>query len=50
MMKIPVSSLLPVFGLYYTALGAEKISFSDNYIEYGLSPNSLNFINKSVYD
>jgi len=50
MQKIPVSSMLPAFMLNFGALLSEKIVFAGNFVEYGLSPVSLNLITKRVND
>lgn len=42
--KLPVLSLTPIFGLYYATYGAEKIVFTDEFIEYDFSPKSLRLI------
>lgn len=44
--KLPILSLAPVFGLYYATYGAEKVTFSDNFVEYDFSPVSLKLVDK----
>ncbi len=39
--KLPALSLAPAVGLYYAAFLAEKVDFTDSYIEYEFSPVSL---------
>jgi len=49
MSKLPILSLAPVFGLYFATYGAEKITFTDNFLEYDFSPLSLKLVDK-LYD
>ena len=44
--KLPILSLAPVFGLYYATYGAEKVTFSDTFVEYDFSPVSLKLVDK----
>lgn len=39
--KLPALSLAPVVGLYYATFLAERVDFTDSYIEYEFSPVSL---------
>jgi hypothetical protein len=39
--KLPALSLAPVVGLYYATFLAERVEFTDSYIEYEFSPVSL---------
>jgi len=46
--KIPAQNLLPAFGIYYSAYASEHVKFDDEYLEYGLSPISLEFVGEKV--
>ena len=49
--KLPALSLAPMIGLYFAAFGADKMSFTDEYIEYEFSPVSLRLNTpKNLYD
>jgi hypothetical protein len=49
--KLPALSLAPVVGLYYAAFLAERVEFTDSYIEYEFSPVSLKLLKpKYVYE
>lgn len=49
--KLPAISLAPVVGLYYASFMAERIEFTDSYIEYEFSPVSMGVIDKNrLYD
>lgn len=49
--KLPALSLAPVVGLYYAAFLAERVEFTDSYIEYEFSPVSLKLLKpKYVHD
>lgn len=50
MVKIPLSSILPTLALNFGALFAEKMLFPGSFVEFGLSPASLNLISKRVND
>lgn len=50
MAKVPVTSLIPALALYYASLASEKIVFSEDYIELGISPASLNLISSKAND
>jgi hypothetical protein len=39
-------SLAPVFGLFYATYGAEKVTFSDTFVEYDFSPISLKLVDR----
>jgi len=43
-LRIPVSLLLPMTALYYSAFGAEKMKLSDHFIEYGFSPATFKML------
>jgi hypothetical protein len=48
--KLPALSLAPAVGLYYAAFLAEKVEFTDSYIEYEFSPVSLKLMKpKSIH-
>ena len=42
--KLPVVSLAPLVGLYFAAFGADKIQFTDEFIEYEFSPVSMKLV------
>lgn len=42
--KLPVLSLGPLVGLYFAAFGADKIQFTDQFIEYEFSPVSMKLV------
>ena len=44
MQKLPALSLAPVVGLYYASFMAERMEFTDSYIEYEFSPVSMKII------
>lgn len=44
--KLPILSLAPVFGLFYATYGAEKVTFSDTFVEYDFSPISLKLVDR----
>ena len=49
--KLPLMSLGPMVGLYYGATVADKVSFTDEFIEYEFSPVSLRAVKKNqLYD
>ncbi len=49
--KLPALSLAPVVGLYYASFMAERIEFTDSFIEYEFSPVSMGVIDKNrLYD
>ena len=50
MVKLPLTSILPAFALNFGAYAAEKILFPGNFVEFGVSPASLNLISKRVND
>lgn len=50
MVNIPVSSIIPAAALFYGALASEKAVFKDDFIEFGLSPASLNLISQTTND
>ena len=48
--KLPALSLAPAVGLYYAAFMAERVEFTDSYIEYEFSPISLKLMKpKSIH-
>jgi len=48
--KLPALSLAPAVGLYYAAFLAERVEFTDSYIEYEFSPVSLKLMKaKSIH-
>ena len=49
--KLPAISLAPVVGLYYASFMADRIEFTDSYIEYEFSPVSIGAIDADrLYD
>ena len=47
---MPALSLAPAVGLYYAAFLAERVEFTDSYIEYEFSPVSLKLMKaKSIH-
>lgn len=49
--KLPALSLAPMIGLYFAAFGADKMAFTDQFIEYEFSPVSLKLVKpKSLYE
>jgi hypothetical protein len=50
MVKIPLTNIIPTFAINFGALAAEKLLFPGNFVEFGLSPASLNLISKRVND
>ena len=49
--KLPVLSLAPVIGLYFAAYGADKLKFTEDYVEYEFSPVSLRLVKaNALYD
>jgi hypothetical protein len=45
--KLPFLSLAPAIGLYYAAFAADKMLFTDEFIEYEFSPVSMKLIKPS---
>lgn len=50
MIRIPITTLLPAFGMFYFGLTAEAIDFNDQFIEFQYSPISLKVINSKNYE
>jgi hypothetical protein len=46
--KLPALSLAPMIGLYYAAFGADKMLFTDTYVEYEFSPVSLKIVKEKA--
>lgn len=46
--KLPAMSLAPMIALYYAAFGADKMKFTDSYIEYEFSPVSLKLVKEKA--
>ena len=44
MLNIPVSSLVPALGLFYASMASEKVDFTEEFIEFGISASSVNLI------
>jgi len=49
--KLPALSLAPMIGLYFAAFGADKMAFTEQFIEYEFSPVSLKVVKpQSLYE
>jgi hypothetical protein len=48
--RLPLTSAIPAFFLYYSALPAETVSFKKDFIEYSYSPVTMKLIKDSVYE
>lgn len=49
--KLPALSLAPMVGLYFAAFGADRMQFTDEFIEYEFSPVSLKLVKQAnLYD
>lgn len=45
--KLPALSIAPLVGLYFAAFGADKMLFTDEFIEYEFSPVSLKLVKEA---
>jgi hypothetical protein len=45
--KLPALSIAPLVGLYFAAYGADKMQFTDEFIEYEFSPVSLKIVKEA---
>ena len=45
--KLPALSLAPMVGLYFAAFGADRMHFTDEFIEYEFSPVSLKLVKQA---
>ncbi len=45
--KLPALSVAPLVGLYFAAFGADKMKFTDDFIEYEFSPVSLKLVKEA---
>lgn len=48
--RVPLSTAIPVFVLYYTGLTASEINFAGDHIDYEFAPDRLNMVRTSIYD
>lgn len=50
MLKIPITSIVPLVGLYYASLTADNVTFTDQFIELQFSPVKFKLISDKAYD
>ena len=50
MIRVPISTALPIFALYYTGLTASGINFAGDEIVYEFAPDQLKMVKESVYE
>ena len=50
MIRVPISTAIPAFALYYTGLTSSDIQFNGNEIVYEFSPVSMKVVKESVYN
>lgn len=48
--RVPLSSAIPIFILYYTGMTATNVDFVGDYVEYGFNPVGLQLAKESVYN
>ena len=49
-MRVPISSAIPVFALYYTGLTATDVHFKGNEIIYEFNPSKMKLVKEATYD
>lgn len=49
MFKVPITSIVPLFGLYYASLTADKAEFNEKFIEFQYSPEKFKLISDKAY-
>ena len=47
--KVPAHTIIPAFGIFYASFLSENQYFSNDYIEWGISPKNFNFVNKKRF-
>jgi len=47
--KLPVMSVAPMLGLYFASFGADKMEFTEDFIEYEFSPVSMKLVKPSNF-
>ena len=50
MIRIPLSTAIPVFMLHYTALTASDVKFGEDEILYEFDPMAMKVLKEHVYD
>ena len=50
MIRIPLSTAIPVFMLHYTALTASDVKFGEDEILYEFDPMAMKMLKEHVYD
>lgn len=50
MFKLPLSSIIPLFAIYYGSLTADDVIFTDKYIEFQYSPVKFSLVSERAYD
>lgn len=50
MFKLPLTSIIPLFAIYYASLTADNIIFGEKYIEAQYSPVKFQLISERAYD
>lgn len=50
MFKLPITSIVPLFGIYYLSLTSDDVIFSNKFIEFQYSPSKFKLISDRAYD
>ena len=50
MFKLPITSIVPLFAIYYATLTADKADFNEKFIEFQYSPAKFKLISDKAYE
>jgi hypothetical protein len=50
MFKLPLTSIIPLFGIYYGSATADNVIINDKYIEFQYTPMKFNLVPERAYD
>lgn len=49
MFKLPITSIVPLFGIYYASLTADSAKFTEKFIEFNYSPAKFKLLSDRAY-